>query len=319
MMKFLFGLFIGFLSISVCAQEFKIPHDTSFTVYSSFIKEKKNYPFIKIAKPALPDGVLTLSNIIYRTIGKRKLAMDICYPSKKLDDGYPAVLLIHGGGWRSGDKSQCVPIAQALAGRGYVVMSVEYRLSPEEKYPAAVYDLKAAIRWMRANASLYNINPQKIAAMGFSAGGQLAALLGTTGQYNKLDGEGENKSQSSAVQAVVDVDGILAFKHPESEEGASAAAWLGGTYEQKPDAWEEASALTHTDENTPPILFINSSLPRFHAGRDDMIKKLNKLNICSEVKQLPETPHPFWLFHPWFDPTVDFTIVFLDKVFHVTH
>jgi pectinesterase len=91
--------------------------------------------------------------------------------------------------------------------------------------------------------------------------------------------------------------------------------WLGGTYDQKPEAWLEASALTHVGAHTPPLLFINSALPRFHAGRDDMIKVLDSLKIYSEVHTIPDTPHPFWLFHPWFEPTVNYVVAFLNKVF----
>ena len=119
----------------------------------------------------------------------------------------------------------------------------------------------------------------------------------------------------SDVQAIIDVDGILAFRHPESEEGAVAAAWLGGTYDEKPATWTEASPLSHVDKKTPPVLFINSSLPRFHAGRDDMIQKMKTFNTYTEVHTFPDTPHPFWFFDPWFDDVVKYTATFLDKVF----
>jgi pectinesterase len=168
---------------------------------------------------------------------------------------------------------------------------------------------------MRAHADEYSADTSKIAMLGVSAGGQLAALTGTTNGVKKLEGNGGNEKESSRVQAIIDIDGILAFKHPESAEGAVAAAWLGGTYEEKPEVWKEASALTHIDKNTPPFLFINSSLPRFHAGRDDVIKKLDNLKIYSEVHTIEDTPHPFWLFHPWFEPTVNFTVSFLDRIF----
>jgi pectinesterase len=148
-----------------------------------------------------------------------------------------------------------------------------------------------------------------------SAGGLLAALVGTTNGIKKFEGNEGNIKESSAVQAIVDIDGILAFKHPESAEGKVAAEWLGGTFEEKPDVWTEASALTHTGRTTPPCLFINSSNPRFHAGRDNMIKILEGFGIYFEVHTLPDTPHPFWLFHPWFKPTLKYTVDFLDKVF----
>ncbi len=223
--------------------------------------------------------------------------------------------MIHGGGWRSGDRTQTIPIAQQLAAKGYVAIAVEYRLTPEAIYPASVYDLKALIRWMRANAKTYHLDQRKLATMGFSSGGQLAALVGTTNGLSAFEDSGENRNHSSDVQAIIDVDGILAFKHPESEEGAVAASWLGGTYEEKPKTWLDASPLSHVNKKTPPALFINSSLSRFHAGRDDLIQKMVLFKTYTEVHTIADTPHPFWFFDPWFNMVVMYTVGFLDKVF----
>jgi len=129
------------------------------------------------------------------------------------------VILIFGGGWKSGDKSQSVPMAMQIASAGYVTVAVEYRLSLEAKYPAAVHDIKAAIRWLRANARKYNVDKSKIAVHGVSAGGQLAALVETTNDIEKFEGNESYPKQSGSVQAIIDIDGILAFKHPESAEG----------------------------------------------------------------------------------------------------
>jgi pectinesterase len=86
---------------------------------------------------------------------------------------------------------------------------------------------------------------------------------------------------------------------------------------EKRDLWVEASPLVHVDGKTSPIEFINSSQARFHAGRDEMIKKLNALGIYSEVHAIPDTPHPFWFFNPWFEPTCEYSIQFLQKVFRI--
>ncbi|MGI8637043.1 MAG: alpha/beta hydrolase fold domain-containing protein [Segetibacter sp.] len=303
-------------SLSVVAQT-SIPRDTSFTVYSAFTKEHKKYPQIQIAQTVMLRGVLTKLNVVYSTVGGRNLYADIFYPAAKGKKKYAAVIMIFGGGWKSGDRSQNIPMAQQLAAKGYVAVTIDYRLSPEAPYPAAVYDMKAATRWLRANALKYNVELKKIATLGMSAGGQLAALVGTTNGNKKLEGTGGNANYSSDVQAIIDIDGILAFKHPESEEGKVAGEWLGGSYGEKPAGWQEASPLTHAGKNTPPVLFIKSSLPRFHAGRDDFIKKIEPYKIYSEVHTIPDTPHPFWLFHPWFNLTVKYTVEFLDKVFGV--
>ena len=294
--------------------------DTSFTVHSAAAKLHKQYPFARIAEPPLPRGVRVHKNLVYSTIGSRKLRLDILRPENLRRGPYPAVILIHGGGWRSGDRSQAIPMARRLAGSGYVAVAVEYRLSTEALYPAAVHDLKGAIRWLRAHAATYGIDRSKIAALGCSAGGQLAALLGTTNGDRFFEEATGSPYQSSDVQAVVDIDGVLDFNTADEIGADSIAAktkaaslWFGGSIYEKRDLWVEASPITHVGPTTPPMAFINSSLDRFHFGRDRMIEKLNSLGIESEVHAIPDTPHPFWLFDPWFDTTCRYVIAFLDK------
>lgn len=296
--------------------------DTSFTTWGAYQKLKSKFPDARIVEPALPPGVTADVNLVYCQQQDRALRLDAFYPTKKTERPLrPAVLLIHGGGWRSGDRSQQIPMAQRLAAAGYVAVTAEYRLSTEAQYPAAVHDLKAAIRWLRANARQYAIDTNRIAVLGFSAGGQLAALLGATGNLPALEGTGCNQGQSTAVQAVVDVDGLLAFDHPESGEGddskstSAATYWFGGPKAQTLALWHEASALTYVNRQTAPILFINSSVDRMHAGRDDLRKQLATRGIYSEVHTFPEAPHIFCLLHPWFDPTMTYTIHFLNTVF----
>lgn len=297
-------LLLPALLIALSSNSQGVVRDTSFSVQSAYVKAVEKYPFIRlVTKGKLHENVRQKDNVMYSKQG-RDLLLSILYPKDNIKV-YPGILLIHGGGWRSGDPSQMIPLAHSLAAKGYVALSVEYRLSPEALYPAALEDLQAAIRWMHLNASEYHINSERIAVLGFSSGGQLASLLGASNERGNEDN----------VQAVVNIDGILAFKHRESEEGASASAWLGGTYEEKPEIWKEASALSHVNRYSPPMLFINSSIPRFHAGRDDMIQALDSLHIYSEVKTIPDSPHTFMLFHPWFEPTVQYVAEFLKKIF----
>lgn len=320
MTKFFALLLLICSVISAIAQE-KPQRDTSFAVYSTYIKTKKNHPNISIANPATPKSVRIKENIVYSNANDEKLMLDVFYPKKKSKKGYPAVLMIFGGGWRSGERSHNYPTAKLLADRGYVAVSADYTLSTHAPYPAAVHDLKTALRWMRANAKKYNIDTNKIATWGCSAGGQLAALLGTTNGSKKFEGNGEYQNFSSNVQAIVDVDGTFAFIHPESGEGndskgkSAATLWFGFSKTERPDLWHEAAPLNNLSSKTPPVLFINSSVDRMHAGRDDAIKKLNDWGIYSEVHTFPDAPHPFWLFNPWFEPTVNYTVSFLDKVF----
>jgi acetyl esterase/lipase len=303
---------IFFLPVLSAAQ--LASRDTSFTIMGTYLKEVKTRPYITIASPLLSKKSVNQNDIVYRTVGNGSLKLDIFYPEKtKLKK--PVVLLIHGGGWKSGDKNQNQAIATALSNNGFVAVSAEYRLSPEAKYPAAVLDLKSAIRWIRANSDRYGIDTNSIAVLGCSSGGQLASLIGATNKDRSFEDSIGNSSYSSVVHAVINVDGILAFKHPESKEGQSASQWLGGNYEQVPDTWRNASALHYSDSIMIPFLFIISSQPRFHAGMNDMIKKMNSRGIYSEVIDMPDSPHPFWFFHPWFDPMMERVIAFLNKVF----
>lgn len=308
-MKKIILFLMAIISLQGLSQQV-IPRDTSFTIKSAYEKERKKRPYIEIAEPALTKDVKREADIAYKTVNGRQLVLDIFYPTNT-QQKKPAVLLIFGGGWRSGDKTQNHAMATELAKQGYIAVSAEYRLSPEAAYPAAVADLRDAIRWMRGHATHYGLDTGRIAAMGCSAGGQLAALLGATNKLARFGGQTIDTARSS-VQAVVDIDGILAFHHPESAEGAVAAQWLG---EQQQGNWEEAAPLNHVDASSVPVLFINSSLPRFHAGRDDMIRKLDSLGIYSEVHTIDDTPHPFWFFHPWFEKTMQYTAGFLKKVF----
>ena len=319
----LFGLISQMLMAQVGINQV-IPRDTSFTPYSAWVNIKNNFPEARIVKPQLPAGVRSEADVVYATLpntpyGKRELHLDLFRPEKP--GKYPVLLLVHGGGWRSGNKSMDIPLAQQIAAKGYVTATVEHRLSPEALYPAAVYDIKAAVRFLRANAKKYNIDPDKIAIMGSSAGGQLASLVGATAGVKKFEGNEGNPEFSSDVQAIIDMDGILDFTDPNESakdtdptRRSAGTFWFGATFKEAPEKWIEASPIQYIGKFTPPILFINSALPRFHAGRDSAILILNKHHIYSEVHTIPNTPHPFWLFHPWFEPTVNYMVDFLDKV-----
>lgn len=301
------------VSITKSQAQNEIVFDTSYTVYSAFEKYKKQYPNIEIVASHKFDNVVQSPEIIYKEIGDRKLHIDAFYnKSKQLK---PAIVLIHGGGWKSGNKSLMHPLAQYIASKGYTCFTVEYRLSLEAKYPAGIIDVKNAIQFVKANADRFFVDTTKVAVLGCSAGGQMAALIGATNNNKAFEGLTSNHHSSSNVNAIIDIDGILAFKHPESAENEVASLWLGGNAEEKEDVWTHASALTHTDQNTPPILFIGSKQHRFQAGRDDMIKILDQYNIYNQVESFPNAPHSFWLFHPWFEDTINYITSFLNKVF----
>lgn len=304
-------------------QSANIPRDTSYNIPKVFSQIRKDYPYAIPVKDSLPPNLKEFRSLVYATLpktafGKRDLHLDIFRP--KDEKLLPALILVHGGGWRSGDKSMEVPLAQLVAKSGFVTIPIEYQLSLEAKYPAAVYNIKAAIRWVKANAKLYGIDTNKIAISGTSAGGQLAALVGTTNGVSKFEGNQGETTSSSKVQAIIDIDGVISFIAPGSlnldrKADSPDVAWLGGSYLQRPDLWKEASAGYWANEKTVPMLFINSGFSRFHAGQDELVASLKEWGIYQEVYQFNVKVHPFWLFHPWADETAGYISTFMKKVF----
>ncbi|MBB4080670.1 pectinesterase [Lewinella aquimaris] len=311
---------LPFLLLLLCsgllAQPGYHPRDTSYSIHSSYEKIRKSYPEVQPVYPWMPDGVVADTNLVYFTVGNdRDLHLDVY--RKPEDTLRPGILMIHGGGWTTGSKENLTSMAQQLAGRGYVTVTPEYRLSAEARYPAGVQDLKQAVKWMRAHAEEYGIDTNRIAAYGCSAGGHLASLLGVTNGPLLYDTIGPWSEYSADVQAVLNIDGIVSFIHPEAKPewtGRSANAWLG-EFTRTYALWREASPLEYAGKTTPPFLFVNSSHPRFHAGRQELIKILDQSKIYSEVHTLADSPHAFWLLHPWFVPTLEYAAGFLRRVF----
>jgi len=296
-----------------------IPKDSSYTVYGYYQKDLINFPFIKVAKINLKPNVQIESNLIYKSIGERNLKLDLFFPNSS-EKPIPIVIFIHGGGWRSGDKSFQHPLANEVASQGYLCATIEYRLSPEAKYPAAVQDIKSAIKWLKKNAERYIADSSKVTLLGCSSGGHLAALCGVTNNLQKFEPSDFLSDISAKVKAVIDIDGILDFTHP-AESGKDTSElypsvgklWLGETYRENPKLWIEASPLKYISKSSPAFLFVNSSIDRFHAGRDSAVVLFNKYKIEYNIETLPSTPHTFWLFDPWFNPTLKFIFTFLKK------
>ena len=211
--------------------------------------------------------------ITYREIGGETLKCDVYVPEGV--GPYPAVIAIHGGAWRQGSKIALLRHAWRLAKSGYVVVAINYRHAPEHPFPAQVHDCKFAVRWMRANAKEYKIDPNRIAAFGYSAGGHLAALLGTTNKADGLEGLGELPSSndlsqySSAVQATV-IGGAPCEFDWIGENANTLVYWLGEKRANAPDVYLKASPTNYVTADDPPFYI-------FH-GEQDMIVPLSSSN-----------------------------------------
>lgn len=272
------------------------------------------YPQVTRPKETKTLNVTATEDLTYATVEGHDLQLDLYRPAGRVI--MPAVLILHGGGWDSGSRQMERPLARELAWRGYAAIPVSYRLGPAGHFPAAVYDVKSAVRWVRNHAEHYGIDPAHIAIMGGSAGGQLAALVGASNGDAALEGDVGERTGSSVVQAVVDIDGLADFTGPEllaqQKAKPSAPTRFLGDYATHPEVWKEASALYHVSKASAPTLFLNSSgtspiLP----GRPAMRDQLRALGIASDLIVFPDTPHPFWLFEPWFDRVAAETDKFL--------
>ena len=322
--QFVIMLFLVFSVTDLLAQfdySGKIPKDTTYNIPRVHRQIKKDYPYAVPVKDSLPVGVAAFRDLVYTHLpetpfGPRDLHLDV-FRSEK-EGKLPALILVHGGGWRAGDRSMQIPLAQMIASRGFVTVTVEYQLSLEAKFPAAVHNIKAAIRWMRANAETYGIDPDRIAIGGASAGGQLAMLVGMTPGVERFEGTMGNEGFSSAVQAVIDIDGVVDFMAPMSlnlnrKPDSPDIFWLEGSFYDRPERWKEASSIFWANEKSVPVLFLNSGFSRFHAGQDELIGMMTEWEIYTEVHKFNVQVHPFWLFHPWVDESAEFIVSFLNK------
>ncbi|WP_062060655.1 alpha/beta hydrolase [Cellvibrio sp. OA-2007] len=319
-----FSIMLWFAALIGCQSITQIDDPTNtYTPETTYQKLIGEFPFIDIASRAVPESVREIKNITYVRYGERALQLDLYLPKSASSHKKPGIVFVHGGGWRAGYRTNFTPMAIAMAEHGYVAATISYRLSPEARYPAAIHDVKAAIRWLRKNAKKYGVNPDQIAVGGGSAGGQIASLTGMTNGLENFDPQATESSVLSAVQAIVNIDGLsdftseaARFHEDDPRKNPSAAgAWFGGRYAEKTALWHEASPTFYVNQNTPPILFLISAQERFSVGHKEMIEKMKPFGIPYQVAQIPNSPHSFWLFDPWLQPSVEVVVNFLDRQF----
>lgn len=245
-----------------------------------------------IRKP-VPESVKVERDIVYASYGDRKVMLDLYLPKQPSASKIPCILVIHGGGWRSGDKTRFAAIAGNLAEQGFAAACIGYRLLPEVEFPAPVVDCKAAVRWVRANAARYGIDPGRIGAIGGSAGGHLVAMLGTSASVKELEGEGGNPGVSSRVQAVVAM--------------ATPADMTNFAERTKIDKALAAliSPVTHVSQDSAPILLMHGTkdgtVPM--AQSELLLEKYQKAGVPAELFKVDGATHAFWN-GQWFDDTM---------------
>ncbi len=249
------------------------------------------------AQPAVPDTVTWEAGIEYTNPDDQHLQLNIARP-KTGDGPFPAVLCIHGGGFRAGKREGYDALCIKLAERGFVAATCTYRLAPKYQFPAAVHDTKAAVRWLRANAAKYKINPIKIGVTGGSAGGHLAQFLAVTPDVPEFEGTGGNADQSSTVACVVNVYGPSDFT---KSYGKSVDAhevlplWLGGNLETARVRHIRSSPLYWVTPNAAPTLCIHGTEDKYVAHEQAVwiVDKLKAATVEAELLTLEGAGHGF--------------------------
>lgn len=243
------------------------------------------------------ESVVFEKGIEYTNPDDQHLQLNLARPAKG-DGPFPAVLCIHGGGFRAGTRDGYDPLIRQLAERGYVAVTASYRLAPKYPFPAAVHDVKAAVRWLRANAAKYKIDPERIGVTGGSAGGHLALYLGVTGGVKELEGDGGNAGQSSRVQCVVNFYGPsdLTRSYGKSVDAAEVLPlFLGGDVVKERKKHLVASPLYWVTPAAPPILCVHGTKDNYVAYEQSVwiVDRLLAAGVEAELVTLQGAGHGF--------------------------
>lgn len=245
--------------------------------------------------PGLP--VKLQRDVLYDTIDGQKLLLDIAVPTG--DGPHPCVVMFHGGAWIGGsrkdlsygdkgrDGKYLPSTIEEVAAKGYVGVSASYRLAPKHKFPAQIQDARAAVRFLRANAKEFGIDPNRVAAGGFSAGGHLALLLGLAGEVEGWDAGG-NLKESSKVQCVVDFFGpadLSLYAVSPGVEDAYMVPVFGKAVKTDPKVYKTASPITYVSKAAPPVLIFHGNfdlvVPIIHS--ENMLKALKDAGATAEL------------------------------------
>lgn len=233
-----------------------------------------------------------LPNIVFGKGGTRDLRLSILWPKEPSRKKLPVMVYIHGGGWYQNTKETGLISLLPFVKQGYICVPVEYRLSTKAVFPAQVRDVKCAIRFLRAHAELYGIDPERIAVFGESAGGHLASLAGTSGGIKELEGNGGWPDYSSRVQAVCDWSGPSYFP-PDTLTGNANFRLLGGTTTQKAHLAKIASPLNYISADNPPFLIFHGTADAVAKieQSDTLYQSLRKANVEATLKRFEGGGH----------------------------
>jgi acetyl esterase/lipase len=254
-----------------------------------------------------------LRDVVYGKADSTELHLDMALPANRAELS-PCIVVIHGGAWRQGNKSMHDAEIRRFAADGYVSASIQYRLCPKDRFPAQIEDAKCAIRYLRAHAKQHDIDPNRIGAIGFSAGAHLSMMLGTMNPEDGLEGNGGWPDQSSKVQAVVsffgptqlDADDIPNLSIPLVTD------FIGGSKQDKANAYRQASPLTYVDRGDAPMLLFQGTQDILvpHSQAIKMVTAMSKAGVAGRVEFLINAGHG------WQGDDLDATIEATSRFFH---
>ncbi len=241
-------------------------------------------------RPEVPANLMVHKNIVYKKVDTLALGLDI-YEKKGLSGSVPALIFIHGGGWSKGKRSDYLPYLIDFAEKGYVTVTVSYRLSGAAHFPAAVEDVKCAVRWVRAHASQYGIDPDRIALIGGSAGGHLALMAGYSDD-NRFAGECHD-TVTARVQAVVDLYGPVDLTTEYARNRRESIGFTGHSWQEAPGLYKAASPRFYITPDDPPTLIFHGTIDNLVpvSQSDSLHKWLDRVGVPNEYHRLKGWPH----------------------------
>ena len=267
---------------------------------------------------ALPAGVSLTSDVVFAEVDGQSLRLDL-YQPESTKTPRSAAVFVHGGGWSAGDKSNFRRQAARLAAAGFVTVSINYRLAPGVLFPVPLHDCKAAVRWLRAHSPDYGIDPERIAAVGGSAGGQLVALLATTAGQPAYEGTVGVTGVSSRVAAVVAfnpvVDLVPLGTGANAEGREISVRYLGCEPAANPARWAEASPVNHVAPGVVPFLILHGDADQLvpYVSSVKMVQLLQAAGGRAELSTVTGARHGFYHTPPWFETATAQMVGFLQR------
>lgn len=241
-------------------------------------------------EPKIPETIEEIKNVEYKNVNGKSLQIDF-YKPENVGEPLPLLLFIHGGGWKSGKRSDYMVYLVSFAEKGYMTGTVSYRLKRDSIYPASVEDVSDAVEWIFKNGENFGYDPHRVALIGGSAGAHLSMLTayGWRDSHSHMD----SSAFTHRIKAVVDIYGPIDLTDDYARTQSLVTGFIGHSYDQKPELYKEASPITYLNKNIPPTMILHGTSDRLvpiHQS-DTLKSRLDELGVPCEYYKLPFWPH----------------------------